>query len=147
MFDDLTALLQRTQTHHILRAFCHKSASRARINGIHKIDLLIITLYDHPMNQLTGFQRDLLYCIAGTDDPYGLQIGRELEKYTSTEVNHGRLYPNLNTLVGKGLVEKQSKNDRTNLYTLTDLAIEHIEEHRQWENNKLQDRNSTADAQ
>jgi DNA-binding PadR family transcriptional regulator len=99
------------------------------------------------MNELTGFQRDLLYCIAGTNDPYGLQIGRELENYTSTEVNHGRLYPNLNTLVEKGLVKKQSKDDRTNLYTLTDLAIDHIEERRQWENDKLQHLNITADTE
>jgi len=90
------------------------------------------------MYQLTEFQRDLLYCIAGSDNPYGLQLGRELEEYTSTEVNHGRLYPNLDTLVEKGFIKKQSKDDRTNLYTLTDLAIKHIQERRQWENNKLE---------
>jgi DNA-binding PadR family transcriptional regulator len=90
------------------------------------------------MYDLTGFQRDLLYCIAATDDPYGIEIGRQLGEYTSTDVNHGRLYPNLNTLVDKGLVKKQAKDDRTNFYMLTDLAIEVIEKRRDWEDNKLE---------
>ncbi|ELZ20434.1 PadR family transcriptional regulator [Natrinema limicola JCM 13563] len=35
---------------------------------------------------------------------YGLAIKRELEDYYGTEVNHGRLYPNLDELVDLGLV-------------------------------------------
>ena len=58
------------------------------------------------MNDLTGFQRDLLYVITGLDDPHGLAIKDELEDYYEKEVHHGRLYPNLDTLVNKGLVEK-----------------------------------------
>lgn len=90
------------------------------------------------MYELTGFQRDIVYCIAALDEPYGLEIGRELEGYSSTEVNHGRLYPNLNQLVDEGLVKKDQKNDRTNLYTLTPLGRELIVERRQWEDDKLQ---------
>jgi len=90
------------------------------------------------MHKLTGFQRDMLYCIAALDEPYGLEIGRELEEYSSTEVNHGRLYPNLNQLVDEGLVKKEPKNDRTNLYTLTSLGKELIVERRQWEDDKFQ---------
>lgn len=33
------------------------------------------------MYDLTGFQRDLLYVIAGLDDPHGLAIKYELEEY------------------------------------------------------------------
>ena len=90
------------------------------------------------MYELSGFQRDMIYCIAALDEPYGLEIGRELEEYSSTEVNHGRLYPNLNQLVDEGLLRKEQKDDRTNLYTLTPLGKELIVERRQWEDDKLQ---------
>jgi len=51
------------------------------------------------MFELNSFQRDLLYCIAGLDGSYGLGIKRAVEDYGDTEINHGRLYPNLDTLV------------------------------------------------
>jgi DNA-binding PadR family transcriptional regulator len=54
------------------------------------------------MHDLTRFQRDLLYVIAGLDEPHGLAIKDELESYYETEIHHGRLYPNLDTLVDKG---------------------------------------------
>ena len=91
------------------------------------------------MNELTGFQRDMVYCIAALDEPSGVEIRRELEEYSSAEVNHGRLYPNLDDLVGEGLIKKEKKNDRTNLYVLTPLGKELIEKRRQWEDEKLQD--------
>lgn len=58
------------------------------------------------MYDLTGFQRDLLFVLSGLDDPHGLAIKHELEVYYQTEIHHGRLYPNLDELVGKGLAEK-----------------------------------------
>jgi len=33
------------------------------------------------MKDLTGFQRDLLYCIAGMEEPYGLGIKEDLKSY------------------------------------------------------------------
>lgn len=68
------------------------------------------------IHELTGFQRDLLYCIAGLSEPHGTVIKENLTEYMSEEVNHGRLYPNLDKLVKKGLVKKSAKNDRTNMY-------------------------------
>jgi DNA-binding PadR family transcriptional regulator len=85
------------------------------------------------MYDLTGFQRDLLYVVAGTDEPHGLAIKEELESYYEGEVHHGRLYPNLDTLVQKGLVEKGSKDRRTNVYTLTRRGRREIEARREWE--------------
>ena len=58
------------------------------------------------MYDLTGFQRDLLTVTAGIEEPHGLAIKDELEDYHELEIHHGRLYPNLDTLVEKGLVEK-----------------------------------------
>ena len=86
------------------------------------------------MHDLTGFQRDLLYTIAGLDKPHGLAIKDELEKYYETEIHHGRLYPNLDTLVDKGLVEKGDKDRRTNFYTLTRRGRREIQDRREWEN-------------
>ena len=86
------------------------------------------------MHDLTGFQRDLLYTIAGLDNPHGLAIKDELENYYEKEIHHGRLYPNLDTLVDKGLVEKGDKDRRTNYYRLTRRGRGEIEDRRDWEN-------------
>lgn len=85
------------------------------------------------MHDLTGFQRDLLYVIAGLDEPHGLALKQELEEYYEKEVHAGRLYPNLDTLVEKGLVEKGEKDRRTNVYKLTRRGRGEIEARREWE--------------
>ncbi|WP_257300613.1 PadR family transcriptional regulator [Haloarchaeobius sp. FL176] len=85
------------------------------------------------MHDLTGFQRDLLYVIAGLDDPKGLAVKDELEDYYETEIHHGRLYPNLDTLVDKGLVEKGELDRRTNFYKLTRRGRREIEDRTEWQ--------------
>lgn len=82
--------------------------------------------------ELTGFQRDLLYVIAGSDRPSGQTIRREMEKHVDN-VNHGRLYPNLDALVEHSLVEKGSQDQRTNYYELAEEGQELIEQRRRWE--------------
>lgn len=83
----------------------------------------------------TGFKRDLLYAIAaegGTPDapvaerPYGLGIKRKVESWYGVEVNHGRLYPNLDDLVDDGFVDADTHDKRTNAYALTDDGVEAI---------------------
>ena len=86
------------------------------------------------MYDLTGFQRDLLYVIAGEEEPHGLAIKDELEEYYQKEIHHGRLYPNLDTLVDKGLVEKSAKDRRTNVYSVTRRGTRELEARREWEN-------------
>jgi len=90
------------------------------------------------MYDLTGFQRDLLYVIAGLDEPHGLAIKDELEKYYESEIHHGRLYPNLDTLVEKGLVEKGELDQRTNYYTLTKRGKREIDARKEWEQQYLE---------
>ncbi|AFO57039.1 MULTISPECIES: PadR family transcriptional regulator [Natrinema] len=85
------------------------------------------------MYDLTGFQRDLLYTIAGQDDPHGLAIKEELEDYYEKEIHHGRLYPNLDEIVDKGLVEKGELDQRTNYYTITARGRRELEARREWE--------------
>jgi DNA-binding PadR family transcriptional regulator len=72
-------------------------------------------------SDLTAFQQNILTILA--EEPmYGLAIKRELEAYYGSEVNHGRLYPNLDDLVEDGLVEKSELDKRTNQYELTDAG-------------------------
>lgn len=84
------------------------------------------------MFELTGFQRDLLYVIAGLGRPSGQMVRREIEKHVDN-VNHGRLYPNLDTLVEHGLVEKGRHDQRTNYYELNPVGRELIQQRRSWE--------------
>ncbi|MGB9966211.1 PadR family transcriptional regulator [Halobacterium hubeiense] len=96
------------------------------------------------MYDLTGFQRDLLYVIAGLDEPHGLAIKDELEEYYESEIHHGRLYPNLDTLVDKGLVEKGELDQRTNSYTLTRRGRREIAARRNWESDYIDINAETA---
>ncbi|WP_137290866.1 PadR family transcriptional regulator [Natronorubrum halophilum] len=84
------------------------------------------------MDDLTGFQRDLLYVIAGADQPSGQDVKDEIEQYYSSEINHGRLYPNLDTVVNKELAEKGQLDRRTNYYAITDEGEHALEERREW---------------
>lgn len=85
------------------------------------------------MDDLTSFQRDLLYIIAGQNEPHGLAIKAKLEAYYETEINHGRLYPNLDALVENGLVEKGQKDQRTNYYSVTQRGKRELKARREWE--------------
>ena len=84
------------------------------------------------MDDLTGFQRDLLYVIAGADQPSGQDVKDEIEQYYSSEINHGRLYPNLDTVVNKELVEKGQLDRRTSYYAITEDGEQAIEDRREW---------------
>ncbi|WP_135828549.1 PadR family transcriptional regulator [Halorussus halobius] len=95
-------------------------------------------------DDLTRFQHDLLVVIAGyehgryRDDrhtgsrPHGLALKDTLDARYDAEVHHGRLYPNLDTLVDKGLVEKQERDQRTNVYSLTDQGWALLDQRVQW---------------
>lgn len=86
------------------------------------------------MNDLTGFQRDVLYVAAGLDEPYGLAIKDELDDYYRGDVNHGRLYPSLDKLVAFGLIDKERRDGRSYTYTLTRRGRWELEARREWEN-------------
>lgn len=79
---------------------------------------------------LTAFEFNILLAAADLrNDPaqsYGLAIKRRLE-----EINHGRLYPNLDSLVEADLLDKSELDKRTNLYELTDEGEAVLEARRQ----------------
>jgi DNA-binding PadR family transcriptional regulator len=85
------------------------------------------------MHDLTAFQRDQLYVIAGLDGARGVRIQDELEKYYMDDVQPGRLYPNLDKLVEKGLVNKEPINDRANSYSPTRRALRTLDARDEWE--------------
>jgi len=86
------------------------------------------------MNDRTAFQCDLPYVICRYNRPHGLALKDALEEYHDDEINPGRLYPNLDRLVERGLVEKGQRVARTNVYTLTEDGCRPVEARREWEN-------------
>ena len=89
------------------------------------------------MYDLTAFQRDLLYVVTGLNGLHGLAVKDELDDYYATEIHHGRLYPNLDTLVDKGLVAKGKRDERTNTYRPTARGRRELNERRTWEGRVL----------
>jgi len=83
------------------------------------------------VRDLTAFQHNILV-ILSEEPMYGLAIKRQLEEYYGTEVNHGRLYPNLDSLVDMGLVEKSELDKRTNQYELTEDGHEAVLNRMNW---------------
>jgi len=88
------------------------------------------------MKHLTAFQRDLMFVIAGLEEPNGLDIKALLEEYYHSEIRHGRLYPNLDTLADKGLVHKGQHDLRTNKYSLTSKGWTELESRIEWQRSK-----------
>ena len=80
---------------------------------------------------LTGFQRDLLFVVSGMDAPSGQDVKSELEHQIG-DITHARLYPNLDTLVEEGFVEKGTIDRRTNSYSLTQSGLEAIHRYQRW---------------
>lgn len=89
------------------------------------------------MRELSGFQRDVLYVIAGLDEPNGLAIKDELEEYYETSIDRGQLYPNLDSLAEDGLIEKNQQTKRRNAYVLTAKGRREIEIRREWEDKQV----------
>ena len=85
-----------------------------------------------PTPKLSDFQQLILHCLA-EESRYGLGLKRALQDYYGTEVNHGRLYPNLDDLAEIGFVEKGKIDRRTNSYEITDEGQEWLDTRREWE--------------
>jgi len=82
---------------------------------------------------LTAFQRDVLWTLAHEGASKGLAVKDSLEDYYDEDVNHGRLYPNLDALVDHGLVAKSQRDRRTNEYQLTDAGHAALAERLSWQ--------------
>lgn len=84
------------------------------------------------MHELTGFQRDLLVVIASEEGQSGLDIKEKMEPRYNKEIHHGRLYPNLDSLVDQGLVNKGKHDQRTNTYDISQEGADLLTSHYSW---------------
>ena len=84
------------------------------------------------MDDLTGFQRDLLVVLAGLEQPNGQEVTAALEPYYEEELTASRVYSNLEILAGTGLVEKDRPDQHRNAYTLTAAGEARLRTHRAW---------------
>jgi DNA-binding PadR family transcriptional regulator len=74
------------------------------------------------LTNLTGFQRDVILCLAQDGPQKGTSVLQWLAEHGYDDPNHGRLYPNLDELQQRGFVAKSSRDKRTNEYALTSLG-------------------------
>jgi|AntDeeMetageno50_2_1112565.scaffolds.fasta_scaffold07270_1 DNA-binding PadR family transcriptional regulator len=88
---------------------------------------------DKIVADLTAFQHNVLIVLTGLTEPHGLRIKHELEDYYDSDVNHGRLYPNLDDLVSDGLIRKGEIDKRTNSYDITEKGRRALLTRRDWE--------------
>lgn len=82
------------------------------------------------MYDQTRFQQDFPYVIVSLKELHGLAVKAELDDYYEQAINHGRLYPKLDDLVDKGLLEKGELDKRINVYTVTLRGIHGIDTQR-----------------
>lgn len=80
-------------------------------------------------HDLRAFQRDLLKALAQLGSVKGLTAKKRLKTFYKGEVYNGRLYPNLDDLVERELVAKETIDGRTNAYQLTDWGRTVLKEH------------------
>ena len=57
----------------------------------------------------------------------------EIQTYYEADINHGRLYPNLDELVEKELIEKGELDKRTNYYELAERGKQAFADRRECE--------------
>lgn len=88
---------------------------------------------EHPFTELTAFKRDLLFVLAKLGPSKGLAIKTSLQTIYEKEINHGRLYPNLDGLVEAGYIDKSERDRRTNEYTLTDKGWTTLQSYVGWQ--------------
>ncbi|MDG5778570.1 PadR family transcriptional regulator [Haloarculaceae archaeon H-GB2-1] len=97
------------------------------------------------MDDLTGLQRDLLFAVAGQDDPHYLAIKQDLQAYYEKAIYNGhdrefrtrRLFPNLDTLIEKELVERERRGQDMDRYHVTDEGYRVIDERHAWERERV----------
>lgn len=83
--------------------------------------------------ELTSFQRDLLFVVAGRGPSSGQEVKDELESSTGESILPGQLYPNLDDLREADLVRKEDRDGRTNDYSITERGRRVLAELVRWQ--------------
>ncbi|MFB6184138.1 MAG: PadR family transcriptional regulator [Haloarculaceae archaeon] len=100
------------------------------------------------MDDLTGLQRDMLYVIAARGQPHYRDIKRGLNDYYEKAIYNGidreyttrRVFPHLDTLIEKGLVEGVENETHMDYYRVTEDGWETIDRRRAWERQCIEGR-------
>ncbi|MFC6727071.1 PadR family transcriptional regulator [Natronoarchaeum mannanilyticum] len=71
------------------------------------------------------------------DEPSGQELKDQFEEETTATVNRGNIYPNLNTLTERGFINKESRDCRTNCYSLTQQGRSCLHQRHKWEQEHL----------
>lgn len=100
---------------------------------------MAVTESGKPFAELTGFKARILAILAREGPTYGLGIKSAYEDEFGVEVNHGRLYPNLDDLKNAGLIEKSELDKRTNEYAITKKGRNVVRSQFVWLNGCLED--------
>lgn len=88
------------------------------------------------MNDLTGFQRDVLIILSKEHATY-FQLKDELENYYATNIQTDRMHSNLNSLIDLGFLTKEINRSDTNqetVYSLTEKGLEKVNKHIKFRN-------------
>lgn len=85
------------------------------------------------MQELTGFQRDILFVLNSLGTSHGARLKRELERARYSSILSGRLYHNLDVLVEQSFVQKRDGAGRENEYQLTTDGCKSVQEHSEWQ--------------
>jgi DNA-binding PadR family transcriptional regulator len=83
--------------------------------------------------ELSGFRRDILLILARSEPTNGRGLLDDLSTLRDEDIGDARLYPNLNALVDKGLVEKRENyhDDRSHEFRLADAGRYALRDHAQ----------------
>lgn len=83
--------------------------------------------------ELVDFRRDILLTLARSEPTHGQGLREDLSALRNEDVNDGRLYPHINALVEKGLIEKRENihDDRSHEYVLSDAGRHSVRDHAQ----------------
>jgi len=92
-----------------------------------------VTAMTDALAPCSAFQRDILWTLAHEGASKGTAIQAALAAYYEEDVNHGRLYTNLDALVDAGLITKSARDRRTNEYALTELARDALAARQRWQ--------------
>lgn len=87
------------------------------------------------MNDLSAFQRDILFLVAGLDNPTSHELKNHMEKYRESGVTIERIEPNVRSLKNKNLI---SEHSNTEGYTITNSGIHNIWSRREFEKELIQ---------
>ena len=92
-----------------------------------------------PISDLTGFQRDSLWVLAAVQPATGTEFLKAIEAELHEDINQGRFYPNMDSLVEAGLIVKHENvpDNRTNTYELADAGRDLLKQRRQWEASQM----------